>query len=153
MTNISVVNTQSTNYSCQCFESGMPKLCCSISFGLQTETQTHHVFNEFIPNLAFPSTTVKISWLMVPTFRRGNEMEIHTWISCTRHCKPSLTNIHCTEMNCFIASFAFNIFSPQLHTNIFSKLMTSILHNLHIIHIFICNSQRAVLAQSCPVHV
>jgi len=61
MTNISAVNTQSTNYSCQFFESGMPKLCCNISFALQTETQTHPVFNEFIPNLVFLSTTVRIS--------------------------------------------------------------------------------------------
>jgi len=120
---------------------------------LQTGTQTHPVFNEFISNLVFLSTTVRISWLMVPTFRRGNEMEIHTRISCARYCKLCLTNIHCTEMNCFIASFACSIFSSQLHTNIWSKLMTSVLHNLHIIHIFICNSQWAVLAQRCPVYV
>jgi hypothetical protein len=113
MTNISVVNTQSTNYSYQFFESCMLKLCCNISFALQTETQTHPVFNEFIPNLVFLSTTVRISWLMVPTFRRGNEMEIHTHISCTRYCKLCLKNIHCTELNCFIASFACSIFFPQ----------------------------------------
>jgi hypothetical protein len=153
MTNIFVVKTQSKNYSCQCFQSGVPKLCCNISFALQTGTQIQPVFNEFIPNLVFLSTIVRIFWMMVPTLKRGNEMEIHTHISCTRYCKLCLTNIHCTEMNCFIASFACSIFSPQLHTNIWSKFMTSILHNLHIIHIFICNSQWAVLAQRCPVYV
>jgi hypothetical protein len=153
MTNISVVNTQSTNYGCHCFESGMLKLCCYISCALNTETQTHPVFSEFIPNLVFLSSTVRISWLMVPTLRRGNELEIHTHISCTRYYKLCLTNIHCTEVNYFIASFACNKLSPQMHTNIWSKLMTSVLHNFHIIHIFIYNSQWAVLAQRCPVHV
>lgn len=145
---MSVVSIQSTSYSCQCFGSGVPKVCCNISFALQTETQTHSVFNEFIPNLVFLPTTVRISWLMVPTFRRGNEMEIYTRTSSTRYCKLCLTNIHC-----FIANYACSIFSPQLHTNIWCKLMTSVLHNLHIIHIFICNSQWAVLAQRRPVYV
>jgi len=60
MTNIFVVKTQSKNYSCQCFQSGVLKLCCNISFALQTGTQIHPVFNEFIPNLVFLSTTVRI---------------------------------------------------------------------------------------------
>ena len=143
---------QSTNYSCQCFESSMPKLCCNISFGLQIETDTSCLQWSYTKS-CFPIYNCE------NILTNGSHFQERQWNGNTYsnllywYCKPCLTNNHCTEMNCFIASFAFNIFSPQLHTNIFSKLMTSVLHNLHIIHIFICSSQWAVLAQSCPVHV